>query len=115
MTSPSIRSGQLRHKGAIQQATETRDAVGGVVRSWADVVPAWWAQVRPITAREMLSGAQITQEVTHIIRGRVVPGVTITPSMRFVWNGRTFNFVGVINSQERDIMLEITAMEDVSG
>lgn len=113
MTTVAVGTGRLRHKGEIQSETKSRDAFGGESVSWSKVADVW-AEVRPVSAKEMLSGAQITQDVTHVIRFRPL-STDVTPSMRFRWNGRSFNFTQVLNIQERDILVECLAVEDVNG
>lgn len=113
MTTVAVGVGRLRHKGEIQQESKGRDAFGGETVTWTKVADAW-AEVRPVSAKELLSGAQITQDVTHVVRFRPV-GADVTPSMRFRWDGRSFNFTQVLNIQERGILVECLAVEDVNG
>lgn len=112
MAEINIQSGRLRHLLQLQQATEGRDAAGGVTLAWVPVQNIH-GEVKPVSARELVSGEQLSQDVTHVIRTRYIADVT--PSMRFTWNGRIFNIEKVINAQERNIMLEITAIEDLNA
>lgn len=112
MTEINIQSGKLRHYLTLQQPTESRDAMGGVTRTWS-AVGNLHGEVRPVSAREFVNGERLTQDVTHIIRTRYRAGVT--PSMRFTWGGRVFNIEKVINAQESGVMLEFTCIEDLNG
>lgn len=112
MTEINIQSGRLRHILELQSPVESRNADGGATYSWSTTT-SLHAEVRPVSARETVSGDRISQDVTHIIRTRYVPGVT--PSMRFKWGDRIFNIEKVINAQERNIMLEMTAIEDLNA
>lgn len=114
MTEINIQSGRLKHILDIQSATKTRDAAGGVVETFTNVKTGVHCEVRPVSAREIVSGDQITQDVTHIIRHRYLPSTAITPSMRYVWGSRVFNVQKVINAQEQNILLEVTVIENLN-
>jgi len=112
MTEINIQSGRLRHYLQLQRQTETRAADGGVSIAWQNV-QYLHGEVVPTSAREFVSGERVTQDITHIIRTRYIPGVT--PSMRFTWNSRVFNIQKVINAREANVMLECTCIEDVNA
>ncbi len=109
-----MRAGQLRHTIAIQEATETDDGMGGALITWADVsgmgsVPA---AVWPLKATERLDAMKLEHQVTHKVRIRFRSG--ITAKMRVNWSdkSKTFNIIGFINPDERNIMLEMLCLEE---
>ncbi len=109
-----MQAGLLRHRITIQQldpnAATTRDAHGGIVENWQDVVTVW-AQVEPLRAVEILRANQVDARITHRITMRYQGG--INSSMRIAFGSRIFLLLSVINPDERRIMLEMLAMESV--
>jgi head-tail adaptor len=108
-----IKIGRLKHYVELQSKSSSQDAMGGDTETWSKVTD-FYASIQAETAKEIVSGDQVHQEVTYIIRTRAV-GLTITPSMQIVWGSRVFKIVSAINAQERDIMLEILAIEDLNA
>lgn len=114
----SVAAGRLNKLMWIQEPQNTRDSMGGVSTTWCDKRQIW-CELRPVTARETVSGDRISQDVTHIIRFRYLRGLMVTPSMRIVKKGkdcvdRIFNIQQAINSQEKDVLIEVTAIEDLN-
>jgi SPP1 family predicted phage head-tail adaptor len=70
-----VQSGRLRHRVTIQSATETRDAVGAVTKTWATLASVW-ASVEPLGGREFFSASQVQSDVTTRIRIRYRADVT---------------------------------------
>lgn len=105
-----MRAGKLRHRVIIQKATETRDAHGGITRTWADVSTVW-ASVEPLSGREFLDASQTEADISHRVRIRHYDD--LTPSHRIVHGGRHLNIETIMNRDERDIELELMCKEDV--
>lgn len=107
-----MRAGTLRHRVTIQalnlNAASTRDAHGGIVEEWRDVLDVW-AQVEPIRAIEMFRANQVDARITHRVTMRYQRG--IDTSMRIQFGGRVFLLLSVINPDERRQLLEMLAME----
>ena len=103
-----VNAGEMRSQITVQSATQTRDAHGGATETFAEFVTTW-AEINPLTAREFVSGNQITQDVSHRIRMRYYPGVT--PSMRILFGARVFNIHSVINANERNKFMELLVKE----
>lgn len=106
----SIVAGRLRHRITIQSATEAQDAHGGTTRTWADVATVW-GSIEPLRGREFMNAQQLQSEVTHRVQLRYYAGVTTAYRLRF--GTRLFNIVSVLNPSERNIELEIMAVESV--
>ena len=105
-----MRAGRLRHRGVLQQVTETRDAHGGVTETWTERARPW-VSIKPLHGREAMYANQVDSNITHEIRMRYDSG--ITPAMRLSCRGRTFEFLSVANIDERDRELAIMAKEVV--
>jgi len=116
----SVAAGRLKHPLWLQEPTLSRDSFGDSTESWKDNRKLW-CEIQPVSAKEKVTGEQIAQHITHIIRFRHQPGLRITPSMRLVKKGRgcdndrVFNIEQPINAQERDILMEVTAIEDFNA
>ena len=103
-----VRAGQLRHRVAIQRLTLTKDAIGGDVQTPSTVATVWGA-VRPVSGREALEGQRLASTASHFITIRYRPDVT--PQMRAVWRGRTFEISQVENTDTRDEQLVLWCTE----
>lgn len=105
-----MRVGPLRHRVTIQQACEEQAASGAVTIEWKDVVHRW-AQVQPVTGREIISGQQVRAEISHRVWMRYQPGIVITPKERLMFGDRVFNILSIINRNEKDRELELLCTE----
>ena len=105
-------AGRLRHRVQIQEASETRDAYGGVTTTWTTVGTVY-AAIVPMhqvgQGRERLEADRIQSEVTHRITTRFRGDVT--PKHRILFEGRVFELERVANVDERDRELSILAIE----
>lgn len=110
----SVQAGRLRSKLVLQAPTDAQSGMGAVTKTWAAEADIY-AEIKPVTAKEAVSGDQVTQQVTHIIRTRYIPSVAFTPSKRLVYGTRVFNITKVINAQERDTLIELTVIEDLNA
>jgi SPP1 family predicted phage head-tail adaptor len=93
-----IDAGKLRERVTIQQASESRTAMGEVVQSWATYSERW-ASVEGISSRELLQMGQAQTEASHRVRLRYVDG--LTASMRLQWRGRTLEIVSLLEHDNR--------------
>ena len=108
-----MRAGSLRHRIEIQIQTDTTDGMGGFTTSWIaafgmNSVPA---AIWPLKSQEKMDAMKLETQITHKIRVRYRS--EITTKMRISWKGRTFNIISLINPDERNIMLEIMAAEEI--
>lgn len=105
-----MRAGLLKHRIEIQVATKTADAAGTLVETWATVAANWWADIRPVRAREFVQQGQVQSDITHTVQMRYFSG--FTSRHRILWGARIFNVVGQpINVNERGRTHEFTAIE----
>ena len=93
-----IDPGRLRERVTIQQATETRNALGETMQIWATFAERW-ASVDGISSREVLLQGQQKTEVSHRVRMRYVDGMTQT--MRLVWRGRVLEISSLLEHANR--------------
>ena len=110
-----MRSGTLRHRIAIQEQTDTTDNMGGYTTSWADVqgMDSEPAAIWPLSSKEVLNSAKLEDQITHKIRIRYRSGITTKNRIYWAAKSKTFNIISIINKDERDIMLDIMATEEI--
>jgi SPP1 family predicted phage head-tail adaptor len=106
MTKAAVR----RHLVTIQQATETPDDYGAPVPGWATATTAW-GEVVDLSGKEFFAAQQVNAEVTTRIRIRYTAG--ITPKMRAIANGRTFDILAVLDPEGRKRELHLMCKEVV--
>ncbi len=107
----AAKMGRMRHYVAIERRdlTPTDD---GATADTAVVVCRCWASIEPLSGREAWIAREQQATTTHRIRMHYRAG--ITPAMRAVWAGRTFEFTTVVNVDELNRELEIMATEVLS-
>lgn len=103
-----MRAGWLRHRVTIQEVTETQNAVGEPVETWADVATVW-GSVEPLRGREFEAAGQAQARTDTRVRIRYFSGVA--PKMRVVWQGHTFDIVSVVNPLALGRQLELMCLE----
>ncbi|MCG3168188.1 MAG: hypothetical protein POELPBGB_03988 [Bacteroidia bacterium] len=101
-------AGALRHRVILQTVTETRDAVGGVVESWATTATVW-AAVEPLRGREFFQARAEQAGVDTRIRVRYRTG--LTPKMRVSWGTHTYDIEAVIEPDSRRRELHLMCSE----
>lgn len=105
-------AGRLRHYIQVKRPTTTRNALGEPVQTFASV-GGFQAEIKPTSARERLMNNSITTEVTHVITMRYAPDVS--EDCRIAFGDRTFEIVGIVNVEERNVELQILAAEQRKG
>jgi SPP1 family predicted phage head-tail adaptor len=93
-----INAGSLRERVTVQQASESRNALGENVLSWATFAERW-ASVEGVSARESLAYGQNEITVTHKVKMRYLSG--LTQRMRLQWRGRTLEIVSLLEHNNR--------------
>jgi head-tail adaptor len=108
--------GDFRHLVTFQgPGTPVPDGDGGWTTAWTDLTPATWhVSIEPATARDLerVAAGTVMSTASHIVKGRHHPGVNTQTRMLF--ESRTFSITGVANLEERDIWMQLTAVEVVT-
>ena len=102
--------GKLRFPLELQAPDDAAGADSGLAPHW-NTLATVRADIEPLSGREYFAAAQVNAEISHRIR--LWYRTDVTPKCRGVWGTRTFDFVSVINVGERNIELEIMAVETV--
>ncbi len=83
-----MQAGRLTQRVTIQQPVVTRNELGEEILGWSTFAQAW-AEVRPLSTRELVTLRAEYAEVTTMITIRYRPG--ITSKMRVLHAGVAYN------------------------
>ena len=100
--------GRYPHRVIVQRLTKMPDDGGGYFSSWVNV-DQLRAMVAPLSGAELLQAQRLNNQITHRILTKYTKN--LSESDRILWNGRTFNIVSLLNVQERNRELILTAVE----
>lgn len=105
---------ELRRRVQLQSNVPAATGYGQRQPNW-QTVGTYWAQVRPLSGRELENARQIKAEVTHRITLRYQgPAAPLNPTQRFLLEGRVFNIVSVVNVDERNRQYDCLCTEQVT-
>lgn len=81
----------------IESPTSTTDAFGGEVITWTPIGTGWWASFYPLKDSEVFRNSEATATVTHRFQLDFTNQVwdAIDPRCRILFDGRTYNVVGI--------------------
>jgi SPP1 family predicted phage head-tail adaptor len=110
-----INAGELIHRGEFQQRTETREEDGGVSSTWSPIAgeARRWVRIEARSGAEFYAQDQTKSTITHSIVMRYEK--RITPDMRFVYDGRTFQIESSLRRDGSVDRGELLAVERVTG
>ena len=104
-------AGSLRYRITIQQrSATTSDDYGQPDASWKNVTNAW-ASITDATGRELFSSNQLTSQITHVIKMRYQPSVSITAGMQVLGRTRVFDIQAVQNVNELNKITKLLVLE----
>jgi phage head-tail adaptor, putative, SPP1 family len=106
----TIRSGAFKKPIKIQKPVDTRDSMGGSVRTWANYISTM-AKITPWKGKEGIVGQQTypTRFSRFYIRYR--PSENIDDSMRIVYRDQIYNIRSILVIEEEQTNIEILAEE----
>lgn len=93
-----IDPGKLRERVTVQQASESRNAIGETVLAWSTFATVW-ASVEGVSSREALDAGKIDVQISHRVRMRYLSGMT--QNMRLSWRNRTLEIVSLLEYGNR--------------
>lgn len=103
--------GKMRHRVALQSATNTTDAGGGLAQVW-ETITHIYASIEPKNGSESYRQGQIQDKTTHEITMRY--RANISTKYRIKYGTRLFNINHIKNIDERDRFLLLTCEEGVA-
>lgn len=96
-----LAAGTLDRRITLQQATEGKDAAGGVTLTWADLATVW-ARVAPAGGREVNTAAQEASFADTKFTVRYRPDVTPGGKMRILFDARVYDILSVSEPVRRE-------------
>ena len=109
----ALRAGQLTRRLKIQSRSTTQDTFGGPSLVWTDVATVW-AEIQPLTGRELESAQRMASEVSHQITVRyqsLFDNPQQVTQMRALYKARVFNIHSALHEDERRVKLILLACE----
>lgn len=105
--------GQLRHKIEFQRATLADNALGEPVETWARIVNTW-GRVEGVAGKERYAAMQVQADVDFRILCRWQPKLdALAPNDRVVWGAKIFDIKSAINTEGRNVQIEIFAKQHI--
>lgn len=108
MTCNKSLSASMKHRITIQQVTQSSDGQGGFSEEWTSFADVW-ASIEPVKAYEKFQASQLQAPISHKIIIRYLSG--LTAKHRILWGLRVMNIKEVINIDENNAFMRITALE----
>lgn len=105
---PAPGAGQLNQQITIQQRTQTKDAEGGMVDSWADFAANVWAKVNNLSGNERSATAKGGEKQEARTEFTIYYVAGVTNLMRISHGGKYHNIRHVNNYMEGNEFLIIT-------
>jgi SPP1 family predicted phage head-tail adaptor len=111
---------RFRHRIRLQRRSLVKDALGQQTPDWIDIGPPLWADVVPLSGRELLAGQAIHVEVNHTIAiryQRQFGNPREMAAMRILYGrswDRIFNIHASIDPEERHQTLEFSCSEGLN-
>jgi SPP1 family predicted phage head-tail adaptor len=99
------------HRITIEARSTAQDSFGGQSPDWVPL-GVFYANVKPMTGRELETAQAIHAEVTHEVR--MLYDARVTAKHRIRFNGRLFDILSVLNMNERGIETRISAKEGLT-
>lgn len=116
-----MRTGDLRRRISIQTRSTTKDSFGQAQLTWTDLLTSVPCQIEGLVGRELIAAQAVNAEVTHQLRLRyhsLLADPVKVAAMRAVYVNegvtRIFNFAALVNVDERNRELLITATEGLN-
>lgn len=102
----SVRAGDMRTRVQIESPSTTRDAEGGVVAGWNATVIVW-ADIVPMSGRELQAADKQTAEVDTEIRIRYRYGLDSTMRLVQIDTGEIYDIRSIRDLQARRRVLAL--------
>ena len=109
-------AGRLRHRVQLQKRTQTTDTVGEPQLAWEELGSVW-ADIQPMAGRKLASVQRLGSSVSHEIVVRYqakFADTRVVSTYRGLYQGRIFNILGCINSDEGQSLVSLIAEEGLS-
>ena len=109
----SLRAGQLNRRITLQRQSNVQDSYGGPVCTWLNVATIW-ADIQPLTGRELESAQRMASEISHQITVRyqsTLTDIRVVSGYRALYKARIFNIHAALNEDENNVLVTLLASE----
>ena len=96
-----MKIGRMRYRIDVQEFSISKNANGFPVKTW-NTVCSIWADVVPVSGKELLNSGQIISEVTHKIYIRYRDG--INTDMRVKHEDKYYNIISVLGDRRSGML-----------
>jgi len=103
--------GKMRYRVKVENATNTRDAGGGMSQNYT-AVTFIYANIKPVNANSSYRQGMVQEKVTHEVTMRYMKN--IGTNSRISYGTRLFDIKGIVNVDERDRFLKLLCEEGVA-
>jgi len=103
----------MNRRIALQRPSTAQDTYGGPVRTWTDL-GTFWAEIQPLSGRELESAQRMASEVSHqiVVRYQAIFADTRqVAGYRAVYRSRIFNIHAALNEDESNVLITLLASE----
>jgi SPP1 family predicted phage head-tail adaptor len=107
-----MKAGQLRKRIDIEQQALTADGGGGDTESWSALASGIYADVEPLSGRELFQAQQVNDELSHRVTIRYYPGVT--SKMRVKYGARVLLIESIIDLEEKHRQVQLMCREVIA-
>lgn len=92
-----MRAGNLRHRITVESYTEAQDpSTGAITPTWSAFASDVPADIVPLSGREILAAAAVDSGTRVRFVIRYGNSVGLTPAMRIVHDGATYNITEIV-------------------
>lgn len=106
-----MKAGQLRHRVTLETETKTQSSSGALTSTWATLDKVW-AQIEPMSSRELMEASQRGTNETHKVTLRYRDDLTTKERVKF--GTRVLNIGSLVNVGERNRTLVLMCEEVVN-
>ncbi len=109
----ALSAGTLDKRVRFQRPFMVKDSLGAPRREWVDTVTVW-ANIEPLSARDLISAQRISNEISHIITVRfqsAFSNAALVSEYRALYKNRVFRIFGAINEGEQGVLVTLWAAE----
>jgi SPP1 family predicted phage head-tail adaptor len=108
-----IGAGRLSKRIQIQRRSNVKDSLGELLFVWTDIASVW-ADVQPLTGRELESARRLSSEVTHLITVRyraIFSDTRQVAGYRALFAGRILNIHACLDEDGSGVLINLFASE----
>ena len=106
----------MNRRITLQRPSNAQDSFGAVQSIWIDVATVW-ADIQPLSGRELENARRMASEVSHQITLRYQTLFTDTRTVaayRARYKGRVFNLHAALNEDEANVLITLLASEGLN-